>query len=165
MMLGIIGLGRLGSALAHGLYMENPKRTMYGFNRSAEKGKLLSEKVPTLHLCTSEAELLEKCDCVFLWTNAHDAAIMMEQNASLIRKKQPILISCTPGVALSEYTSRWAEPLPNVNMAIRKGVTLVHYAPALMETDRVYIQAQLLRVGAVYESTQRSPRTGWYKCR
>jgi pyrroline-5-carboxylate reductase/ribosomal protein S18 acetylase RimI-like enzyme len=149
MMLGIIGLGRLGSALARGLYMENPQRTLYGFNRSAEKGKILSEKVPTLHLCTSEADLLEKCDCVFLWTNAKDAAIVMEQNASLIRKKQPVLISCTPGVALSEYTSRWAGTLPNVNM-----VTLVHYAPALMETDRLYIQMELERVGAVYEATQ-----------
>lgn len=154
MIVGVIGLGRLGSALVRGFYKEDSQRTIYGFNRSSEKGKKLLEIVPMLQLCNSEAELLEKCDCVFLWTNAKDAAIVMEQNASLIRKKQPILISCTPGVTLSEYTSRWAETLPNVNMAIRKGVTLVHYAPAIKETDRANIQAQLLRVGAVYETTQ-----------
>ena len=154
MIVGIIGLGRLGSALARGLYMEDLKRPIYGFNRSDEKGKILLEKVPTLHLCASEADLLEKCDCVFLWTNAKDAAIVMERNASLIRKKQPVLISCTLGISLSEYTSRWAETLPNVNMAIRKGVTLVHYAPTLPETDRLHIRMELMRVGAMYETTQ-----------
>jgi competence protein ComER len=154
-MLGIIGLGRLGSALARGLYMEDPKRTVYGFNRSIEKGKLVSEKVPALHLCGSEADLIDKCDLVFLWTNAKDATFVMEQNAFLIRKKQPILISCTPGVALSEYTSRWAETLPNVNMAVRKGVTLVHYAPTLKNADRLFIQTELERVGAVHEASQK----------
>jgi competence protein ComER len=148
---GVIGLGRLGSALVRGLCRERRNDVVYGYNRTYEKGLSLKEKCADLQICSSETEVLELCDVVFLWTKPQDAVAVMEKNKDLIRKKQQLLISCMINVPLAEYTPRWAECLPNVNMPVGKGVTVISYAPSLPKADKMQIHSILNQVGSVYD--------------
>jgi pyrroline-5-carboxylate reductase len=151
MTIGVIGLGRLGSALVRGLYRSGQMDTIYGYNRNPEKGRTLEKQYAGFAVCDSAADLLNKSDIVFLWTNGTDAQDILESNAWIISARSPMLISCTPKVPLANFTPRWAESLPNVNMPTGKGVTLIHFAPALSLADRTRVRDILLRVGSVYE--------------
>lgn len=148
--IGIIGLGRLGSALARGIDRSGHTGGLCAFNRTASKARAVAAQVPTLRLCSSEADVLGQCDLVFLWTKPPDALQVMEANKDLIRQRQPLLVTCMIGVPLARYTDRWAECLPNVNMPVRKGVTALAYAPTLGEPDRRLVFDTLASVGSVF---------------
>jgi pyrroline-5-carboxylate reductase len=153
MSIGVIGLGRLGSALVRGLYREHRNGVIYGYNRTIAKGSILKTQCPDLQLCNSETEVLELSDTVFIWTKPQDAISIIEKNVDLIRKKQLLLVSCSLDVPLAHYTARWAECYPNINMAIGKGVTLIHYAPSLSDSDQILLTDILHQVGSVYPTS------------
>ncbi len=150
MNIGIIGLGRLGGALARGLCGGPNENRVYAFNRTRGKAVTLAARHPGLSILDSEREVLETCDPVFVWTKPEDALTILSKNADLIRIRQPLLVSCSLDVPLAEYATRWAKCHPNVNMAVRKGVTLVQYAPDLSDEDRTLIHGILSRIGTVY---------------
>jgi competence protein ComER len=153
MSIGVIGLGRLGSALVRGLFGDKGDESVYGFNRSPGKGSALKRECPGLLVCNSAAEVIELCDVIFVWTKPDDAMSIMEDNAALIAARHPLLVSCALNVPMSHHSGRWAECYPNINMAVGKGVTVIHYAPSLPESDRTRLRDILSRVGTVYEST------------
>ena len=153
MSIGVIGLGRLGAALVRGLCRERRDDIIYGYNRTVEKGLDLKKQATDFQLCNSETEVLKLCDVVFLWTKPQDAINIMEKNAELIRQQQPLLVSSTLDVPLSDYTTRWAECFPNVNMPVGKGVTVIHYASSLSDADRTLLEGILNEVGSVYAAS------------
>jgi pyrroline-5-carboxylate reductase len=153
MSIGVIGLGRLGAALVRGLCREHRNDIVYGYNRTPGKGLDLKKQVTDFKLCNSETEVLKSCDVVFLWTKPQDAINVMEKNADLIRQQQTLLVSSTLDVPLSDYTARWAECFPNVNMPVGKGVTVIHYASSLSDSDRTLLQDILNKVGSVYSAS------------
>jgi pyrroline-5-carboxylate reductase len=148
--IGIIGLGRLGSALARGLDRAGHTGELHGFNRSAPKARVVGAQVPGLRLDPSASEVLRQCDLVFLWTKPPDALEILESNKELIRRQRPLIVTCVTGIPLAQFTDRWAECLPNVNMPVRKGVTALNYAPTLGEPDRRLVFDTLASVGSVY---------------
>jgi pyrroline-5-carboxylate reductase len=148
--IGIIGLGRLGSALARGLDRAGCAGGLHGFNRSAPKARAVAAQAPTLRLCSSATEVLELCDLVFLWTKPPDVLEILEANKDLIRRQRPLIVTCVIGVPVAQFTDRWAECLPNVNMPVRKGVTALNYAPTLGEPDRRLVFDTLASVGSVH---------------
>jgi len=151
MNIGIIGLGRLGAALARGLATANAASAIYGCNRSPAKAAMLARQVPTLRLCSAATEVLRQCELVFLWTKPPDALEILQSNAGLIRERQSLLVSCIAGVPLARFTDRWAESLPNVNLPVGRGVTAVAFAPTLDQAGRQLIHDVLASVGSVYE--------------
>ena len=148
--IGIIGLGRLGSALARGIDRSGHTGGLYAYNRTPSKARTVAAQVPTLRLCSSEAEVLRQCELVFLWTKPPDALQILETNMDLIRQRRPLLVTCVIGVPLVRFTDRWAECLPNVNMPVRQGVTALSYAPTLSESDRRLVFDALASVGSVH---------------
>lgn len=150
MRIGIIGLGRLGSALARGLHRAGPSDNIYGCNRGVTKGQALAARIPSLHLCVSDTEVLRECGLVFLWTKPSDAEQVLQSNGVLIAGQETLIVSCTAGVPLAKFTTRWAESLPNVNMPTGRGVTALHFAPTLSETDRRLVHDVLSSVGTVH---------------
>ena len=148
--IGIIGLGRLGSALARGLDRSGHSGGLYGYSRTAAKARALAAQVPTLQLCAGEAEVLRECDLVFLWTKPPDAIQVLQSNRDLIRERRPLLVTCVIGVPLAQCTDRWAECLPNVNMPVRQGVSALNFPAHLGEADRQLVTAALASVGTVY---------------
>lgn len=151
---GIIGLGRLGAALARGLSRVGVPGGVYGYNRSAAKGRAVAEQAPGLALLDSAGEVLERCDPVFLWMNRKDATEVLQANAAVLAARQPLVVTCTPGVPVAEHTRRWAESLPNVNLSTGRGVTLLACAPGVAEADRAALVGLLRATGTVHELPQ-----------
>ncbi len=151
MAVGIIGLGRLGGALARGLSRTRVPGGLYGFSRGAARARQVAEQAPGLTLLGSAGEVLERCDPVFLWMNRDQAAGVLEANGASIAARQPLVVSCTPGVPLAQHTRRWAESLPNVNLPTGRGVTLLTFGPAVPADDRTALAALLRATGAVHE--------------
>jgi competence protein ComER len=124
---------------------------VFACNRTEAKAKELAAILPRLRVLESAAEVLASCDPVFVWTNGEDAAAILKEEEATVRRRQPLLVSSTPGVELSTYTSRWAECLPNVTMPAGRAVTIVAFPPDLDVGDRRGLRAMLERVGSVYE--------------
>jgi pyrroline-5-carboxylate reductase len=151
MNIGIIGLGRLGAALARGLDRFWDKGDIWGCNRDAGKAEAVAALASRLRLCASSAEVFERCDPVFLWTKPADALAVLEENRELVRRADPLVVSCVTHTEFGRYCARWAETLPNVNLPAREGVTLVWYPPELKRADRLTLEGVLCAVGNVYE--------------
>lgn len=148
--IGIIGLGRLGSALARGLDRSGHAGGLCAFNRGRAKGQTVAEIVPSLQLCSSAGEVLENSQVVFLWTKPPDALQVLEENRGTIRSQRPLIVTCVIGVPLARFTDRWAECLPNVNLSVRRAVTALSYGPKLDDADRRLVHNVLESVGSVY---------------
>lgn len=146
---GIIGLGRLGESLARGLARDG--EALLGFNRSVEKGRQVAAEVPGLTLAGSAGEVLERCDPVFVWMNGADAGGVLAEHREVIAARRPLLVSCTPATPLADHGDRWAQALPNVNLATGKGVTLLAFGPRVSDDDKELLRAVLAPTGAVHE--------------
>jgi competence protein ComER len=151
MNVGIIGLGRLGGALARGLDQFWDKGNIFGFNRSGDKGRAAAALAPRLRLLDTSAAVFDRCDIVFLWTKPEDAQALLEQQRAIIRKRNPCVVSCVTHTGFDRFCDRWAETLPNVNLAAGRGMTLVWYPVPLGEPDRRMLAEVLGAVGTVHE--------------
>lgn len=150
MPIGIIGLGRLGGALARGL-AGGGVRGVCGFNRTVARGREVAAQAPGLTLLGSAEEVLERCDPVFLWMAREAAAGVLAEARSVLARRQPLVVTCTLGVPLAEYTARWAETLPNVSLSTGQGATLLAWGPGLSEAAREGVRAPLRTCGALHE--------------
>jgi competence protein ComER len=150
---GIVGLGRLGGALARGLARAGV-RGVCGFNRTAARARAVAARAPGLVLLDTAGEVLERCDPVFLWMAGGDAAEVLEGNREVLARRRPLIVTCTPGVPVASHTARWAETLPNVALSTGRGATLLTWGPDLSEPDRETVRAPLLACGAVHELPQ-----------
>jgi pyrroline-5-carboxylate reductase len=148
--IGVIGLGRLGSALARGIDGSGHTGGLYAFSRTLSKAQLVAAQIPSLQLFSSASELFDRCELVFLWTKPPDALEILKANRDLIRQRLPLIVTCVIGVPLDQFTDRWAECLPNVNIAVRKGITALHYGSTLGEDDRRLVFDALASVGEVH---------------
>lgn len=146
---GIIGLGRLGEALARGLARCGVRAC--GFNRTAERGREVAAGAPGLALLGSAREVLERCDPVFIWMAGADATSVLAANCDVVARRGPLVVTCTPGVPLTEHTGRWAETLPNVSLSTGQGTTLLAWGPGVAEIDRERVRKLLRTCGAVNE--------------
>jgi competence protein ComER len=151
MNIGIIGLGRLGGALARGLDRFWMGGELFGYTRSRGKAEAVTAEAPRLTLLDSAAEVFERCEIVFLWMKPADGMAVLEACADGIKRANPLVVACTTGTEYGRYCPRWTESLPNVNMCAGAGVTLLHFAPDLGEPDRRALLEVLGAVGTVHE--------------
>jgi pyrroline-5-carboxylate reductase len=150
MAIGIIGLGRLGGALARGLARAGV-RDVWGFNRTSGRAREVAAQAPGLTLLPSAGEVLERCDPVFLWMKGDDAIEVLGAHRELVARRAPLVVTCTPGVPVAEHTRRWAETLPSVSLCTGQGATLLAWGPELSEADRERVRGLLRACGAVHE--------------
>ncbi|PKQ23490.1 MAG: hypothetical protein CVT65_07810 [Actinobacteria bacterium HGW-Actinobacteria-5] len=152
MPVGIIGLGRLGGALARGLGRVGGQE-VYAYSRTAATAAQVVADAPGVRLLATAAEVFERCDVVFVWMYASDARRVLAANAELLARRQPFLVSSTPDAGFGEFSPRWAEALPNVSLSTGLGVTLLTWGAQPAEADRAAVLAPLLACGEVYEGT------------
>lgn len=152
MPVGIIGLGRLGGALARGLGRVGDQE-VYAYSRTAATAAQVVADAPGVRLVDTATEVLERCDVVFVWMYASDAREVLAANAELVARRQPFLVSSTPDAGFGEFSPRWAETLPNVNLSTGLGVTLLTWGGEPSEAERAAVLAPLLACGEVYEGT------------
>jgi pyrroline-5-carboxylate reductase len=148
MRIGIVGLGRLGESLARGLTRGGGE--VFGFTRTVERGRQIAARVPGFTLLESPREVFDGCDPVFVWMKPSDAAELLAAHHDVIAARQPLLVSCHRDAPLAAHTDRWAESLPNVNLATGQGVTLLAFPPGAAAEDRELLQAILAPTGAVH---------------
>jgi len=151
MNVGIIGLGRLGGALARGLDRFWMGGGMYGHNRGRKKAEAARAEAPRLVLLESAAEAFDRCEIVFLWMKPADGMAILEACTDAIKRSDPLVVACTVNTEYGRYCRRWAEALPNVNMSAGAGVTLLHFAQDLGVSDRRALTEILGAVGSVHE--------------
>jgi pyrroline-5-carboxylate reductase len=152
MAVGIIGLGRLGGALARGLGRV-PGQEVYAYSRTVATAEQVVADAPGVRLMESVRAVFERCDVVFVWMSAEAARAVLAANAELIASRRPFLVSCTTGAGFGEFSQRWAETLPNVNLSTGQGVTLLSWGGQPSEADRQLVLAPLRACGEVYEGT------------
>ena len=150
MPVGIIGLGRLGSALARGLSRAGVGE-VYVFNRTPERAQELAAAARGLVVLDSAAAVLERCDPVFVWMDPVDAGEVLSANAEILQRRRPLIVTCAPGLAPAQFSPRWADTLPNVNLSTGQGATLLTWGPGLADAERETVLAPLRACGAVYE--------------
>lgn len=147
--IGIIGLGRLGAPLARGLSKAGISG-LYGYSRSRDKAEQVAAQAPGLVLLDSAAEVLRRCEVVFIWMAPNQVSEVLDANREALSHR-PILVNCSPRQNLSDYTDRWVDTYPNVNSATGQGGTLVSWGPGMAERDQETVRALLQAAGAVYE--------------
>lgn len=150
MSIGIIGLGRLGTALAGGLARVGVPDVVV-FNRTTAKAEALASECPGVAVAASAAEVFERCDPVFLWTAPPDSAALASEHGEVIARHRPMIVTCASGWDPGGHTPRWATTLPNVNLSTGQGATLVTWGPGLTEADKDAVRAPLAACGVVHE--------------
>jgi pyrroline-5-carboxylate reductase len=148
MRIGIVGLGRLGESLARGLTRDGGE--VFGFTRRLERGRQVAARVPGLTLLDSTAEVLATCDPIFVWMKPGDAAEVLAAHHDVLSARRPLLVSCHPDAPLAAHSARWADSLPNVNLATGQGVTLLAFPPGAAAEDQELLPAILAPTGAVH---------------
>lgn len=150
MPLGLVGLGRLGASLARGLSRAQVA-DVWCFSRTRRTAEKVLEQAPGLRLLDSAAEVFACCDPIFVWMAPADAADVFAAHAEVLRARQPLIVTCSPGQDPGAYTPRWADTLPNVNSSTGEGVTLLTWGPGLSQGDRDSVLTPLRACGPVYE--------------
>ncbi|MFT4108933.1 pyrroline-5-carboxylate reductase family protein [Propionicimonas sp.] len=150
MAVGIIGLGRLGGALARGLARAGDIET-YVFSRSATSASGVLAGAAGVMLLESAAAVFERCDVVFVWMGPEDARAVLTSCAEVVTRRRPFLVSSTNQVRFGEFSPRWATTLPNVNLCVGRGATLLTWNVPPTAADREAVLAPLRACGAVYE--------------
>lgn len=148
--IGIIGLGRLGAPLVQGLARAGVAE-VYAFSRTRDKAEQVVGGSPGVTLVDSAAEVLQRCDPVFVWMAPPQVEQVLENASEALGEANPILVTCSPGQRMERFSTRWVDTLPNVNSATGSGGTLVTWGPGLSEDDRESVREPLRAVGAVYE--------------
>jgi pyrroline-5-carboxylate reductase len=145
---GIIGLGRLGTALARGLDRAGIGATVH--NRTAATADALASEHARL-TAADATTVFTTCDPVFLWTAPPDAASLAAEHAATLAHHEPLVVTCAPG--WTPTTRRWAVTLPNVNLATGQGSTLLTWGPDLTESDKDSVRVPLAACGDLHEVT------------
>jgi pyrroline-5-carboxylate reductase len=150
MAIGIIGVGRLGGALAKGLSRAEFGE-VYVFGRTPERVRAVLAEAPGVTALASSAEVFERCEVVFVWMDPAAAGGVLSANAEILQRRRPLIVTCAPGLAPGDYSPKWADTLPNVNLSTGLGATLLAWGPGLSDAERASALAPLRACGAVYE--------------
>lgn len=150
MAIGIIGLGRLGGALARGLSRAQVPDVI-AYNRTPSAAQQVIAEAPGVELADTAAAVFERCDVVFLWMTAAAARQVLGENAEVVARRRPLVVASTTNADLGAFVPTWAETYPNVNLSTGQGVTLLTWVGEVPELQRTSALAALAACGAVYE--------------
>ncbi|MCE1174495.1 MAG: NAD(P)-binding domain-containing protein [Propionibacteriales bacterium] len=150
MTIGIIGLGRLGGALARGLSRAGVP-DVFAYSRTAATAQQVVADAPGVTLAASAADIFERCEVVFLWMTAAAARQVLAENAEVVARRQPFLVASTINADFGAFVPAWAETFPNVNLGTGQGGTLLTWVGASSEAQRDAVRAALTASGVLYE--------------
>jgi competence protein ComER len=150
MAIGIIGTGRLGGALARGLARAGVDE-VFVYSRTAERVADLVAQAPSLTALSSAGQVFESCSVIFVWMGPPEATRLLGDHTEILQRRRPIIVTCAPGFAPGDYSPRWADTLPNVNLSTGQGATLLAWGPGLSPEERACVLAPLRACGVVYE--------------
>lgn len=126
--IGFIGAGSMTSTLLRRLFLTQtilPKNTWVS-SRSPGKPLRFKEQWPELNIATTNEEVIDHCQVVFLAMKPQDFLMGIEPIATLFGKEQ-IVISLLAGVPLDSLEKTLTEPrliriMPNTPAVLGKGI-------------------------------------------
>jgi pyrroline-5-carboxylate reductase len=152
---GFIGFGNMGRAIAAGLLRKkllSKEDILVSVKSSQHKEKLQKEGFNVL----SPEEIVEKSSVVFLAVKP----FAVKDVLNLIKDRfnsEKLLITVVAGLPISFYEEilgkdkKIVRTMPNVNVAVGKGLWGVSYNPNIGEEDRSLVRRLLEATGRVFE--------------
>ena len=152
---GFIGFGNMGRAIAEGLIRAGfPKEKILASVRSEKsKEKLQREGYKVL----APKEVFEKAEFLFLATKPKDLPATVKPFKEDPKKGEKVFISVAAGVSLQRLKDLLGEDakivrtMPNVNVAVGKGVWGVAFSENLTPPERERVKEILEKTGLVVE--------------
>lgn len=156
MKLGVIGTGNMGSTFIEGIYsVRHHGITVFAYNRTKEKIRVLSRKYSELNVCHDIQEVIEGSMVLVFAVPFSFIQRLPHSVITVLQKKEPLTIvlsSYVPIKLLQKYlTKKVIKAYPNINWSIGSGVTILHFGTHINENEKKTIINLLARIGAVYE--------------
>lgn len=161
MKLGLVGCGKMGSALLHGMLGAGVVRPaevricVRGSDTVAPAARQLRERYPELTLCDDPAVLAAEAEVVVLAVKPKDIRALLEKCAGTAAT--PLFLSIAAGVTLAQLQqwaggkSRVIRAMPNTPAQIGRGYSAFARGGAATAADAAAASRILGAVGAVDE--------------
>lgn len=174
MKIGIIGMGKMGEAVASGLLRREVGEGVYsiqGTTRSGESAKAASQQLRGVECHTNNARLAAESEVLILCIKPHQAKTVLEEIAPKLTKNQ-VLISICAGITTAELAS-WTgsrcaivRVMPNTPCLIGEGMTVLCAGPGAKKTDLSLAESIFATLGrtAVVEESLMDGVTGLSGC-
>ncbi len=131
MKIGILGLGKMGEALVHGIRAsgDGKKWRLEATTRSTESAKRAA-KALRISVHTDNAKLAKNCDVIILGVKPHQVAAVLGEIAGFVTKRK-LVVSVAASVTTSQM-EEWVShgcavirSMPNTPVLIREGMTVL----------------------------------------
>lgn len=162
MKFGIIGIGKMGSALLKGILNSSilPEEDICIYDLSQDNTARLLKEYPRLNLCPSAIRLAEQCDAILLAVKPNGILDLLTELTSAT-DHSPLFISLAAGIDLknmekaAKQGTRIIRMMPNTPVLVGQGA--ISYAPGTHATeDDCRIFNQLLSPSGTIEQVPES---------
>lgn len=131
MKLGVIGTGKMGSALLRGILDTSTlqQKDIAVYNHSEPNIKLLVADYPDITVCRSAIEVAEQCDVVMLSIKPYGILKMLGEVTNAGKGHSPLFISVAAGITINQMEqaskpgTRIIRTAPNTPALIGQGAT------------------------------------------
>lgn len=153
MNVGIIGYGSMGRMLLEKFSEANKdgKNKLFVSNRSKEK---LADVPGQVTVCSSNNELAENADIIFLCVRPADIKLVLEEIKDTV-KKQALIVSLNGNVPFSLLEklteNKLAKVIPSVTAEVDRSQTLVCYNGSFGKEDKQALEGLLCSFGKCIE--------------
>jgi pyrroline-5-carboxylate reductase len=154
MVLGIIGCGKMGSALVQGALRSKSisKKRVFGFDKIPAALEYFKQETGC-SICQNLKELAGKCDTFLLATKPQDAAAVLTALAKSLAGKPALVISIVAGLtnatmqSLLPTTIRVVRTMPNTPCLVGKGASAFSPGSLALPADEELASRLLSSVG------------------
>ncbi|OFZ83425.1 MAG: pyrroline-5-carboxylate reductase [Bdellovibrionales bacterium RIFOXYD1_FULL_44_7] len=128
--IGILGLGKMGEALARGLIKKAADEYFIeASTRTAESAKEASRRLG-IKCYTDNNELVSKSDIIVLCVKPYQARMVLEEIKNSLKKEQILISICAAvtteqGLGWIEEKARFVRAMPNTPCLIGEGMTVL----------------------------------------
>jgi len=148
--IGIIGVGRMGSALVRGLLNARmAKKSLLASDHDKEKLKLLC-KDTGIKMASDNRELVRKSDIVIIAVKPKDVQKVLDEISDIVGKK--LVISTVAGVPVAEFERRLRKAkvvriMPNIPCSVGEGAVAFSLGSRVGGGDLRLVEGLLDKVG------------------
>jgi len=148
--IGIIGVGRMGSALVRGLLNARiAKKSLLASDHDKEKLKLLC-KDTGIKMASDNRELVRKSDIMIIAVKPKDVQKVLDEISDIVGKK--LVISTVAGVPVAEFERRLRKAkvvrmMPNIPCSVGEGAVAFSSGSRVRGGDLRLVEGLLDKVG------------------
>jgi pyrroline-5-carboxylate reductase len=155
---GVIGVGRMGSALVRGFILGGVKKSALVVT-DKDKTKLERLKKEGIQTAPDLRQAVEKSDVIFLAVKPNDLSSVLDEIDGLVKGK--LMLSIVAGVKLAQLrkkltSAKICRVMPNLACSVGEGAMAYSCDELVGEEERKNIQMLLGRMGLAVEVSESS---------